>query len=90
MSDTHQTHFNVFVQEFEAAHKKALAAIDDLKAKADALYGKYKDIVREASPDVYKTIHDVETDVEQVASDVEKALKAPAKKAANETSKDGA
>lgn len=75
MSDTHQTHFNVFVQDFEEAHKKALAAVDELKAKADMLFTKYKEVVNAVSPDVRKTISDVEADVKQTVFDAKKAVK---------------
>lgn len=73
------THINVFVQELEDAYKKALAAVDELKQKADALYGKYKDVVAAVAPDAHKLIHDVEADVKQAVSDGKKAAKSKEK-----------
>lgn len=51
MSDTHQTHINVFKQDVEKAHQAALGAVDELKRCIDALEAKYRSLLAESGPE---------------------------------------
>ena len=42
MDDNHQTHINVFIEEYQEAYKNALAAVETLKEKTDQLIAKVK------------------------------------------------
>jgi hypothetical protein len=47
MSETHQTHLNVFREDVEKAHRAAAAAVDDLKTAVDLLVAKYESLMRD-------------------------------------------
>lgn len=81
-----ETHINAFIHEVEVAYQDCLKAVDNFKARVEALKQKYEGKIKELAPEVQADaqadLKTAEDQAKQLEQDAAGGDQKPAKKAA--------